>query len=386
MRILQIVPTYLPATRYGGPIFSVHGLARALAARGHRVEVFTTNIDGPLKHAVVPGEPVELDGVSVRYFDCEHLRRLYWAPELARTLSTQISEFDVVHLNSVFLWPTWAAARKARAARVPYVVSPRGMLVKELIRRRSRVAKSAWIGLIERSNLERASAIHATSELEASDLQQFGWRLPFVARIPNGVNEPETRNESPSADVARVLGAGGPIVLFLGRLSWKKGLDRLLRAFVGVNGATLAIVGTDDEGLSSQFQQRVTALGIANRVCIIPRTVLGNDKEHLFAAAAAFVLPSLSENFGNTVLEAMCRAVPVIVTESVGAAEIVRSAGAGLVVEGSSESIGAAINRLVHDKKLAGTMGEAGRRYALANCCWDSVAAQMEELYRRIVN
>jgi glycogen synthase len=46
MRILHVVPSYLPAVRYGGPIFAVHGLCRALAARGHEVQVFTTNIDG----------------------------------------------------------------------------------------------------------------------------------------------------------------------------------------------------------------------------------------------------------------------------------------------------------------------------------------------------
>src|ERR1700680_1362004 len=51
MRILHVVPTYLPATRYGGPIVAVHSLCRALAARGHAVEVFTTSIDGPLDTA-----------------------------------------------------------------------------------------------------------------------------------------------------------------------------------------------------------------------------------------------------------------------------------------------------------------------------------------------
>jgi hypothetical protein len=64
MRLLHVVPTYLPATRYGGPIFAVHGLCRALAARGHAVEVFTTSIDGPRDSAVPHGVPVTLDGVT----------------------------------------------------------------------------------------------------------------------------------------------------------------------------------------------------------------------------------------------------------------------------------------------------------------------------------
>src|SRR6266566_4584377 len=149
MRILHVVPSYLPAVRYGGPIFSVHGLCRALAARGHHVEVLTTNVDGSKDSAVPLGVPVSLDGVHVSYFPSKFLRRLYWSPPLERAISGKISNFELVHVHSVFLWPTWAAAQSAKKARVPYLVSPRGMLVKSLIERRSRLIKSAWIKLIE---------------------------------------------------------------------------------------------------------------------------------------------------------------------------------------------------------------------------------------------
>ena len=143
MRLLHIVPTYLPAVRYGGPIFAVHALCRALAARGHVVEVFTTSIDGPRNASVPHDKPVMLDGVKIRYFASPTLRRLSWAPALARALRREIAGADVAHLHSVFLWPTWAAARLARRAQVPYVISPRGMLVEKLIKSRHRLLKSA---------------------------------------------------------------------------------------------------------------------------------------------------------------------------------------------------------------------------------------------------
>src|SRR5262249_36820514 len=103
MRLLHITPTYLPATRYGGPIFSVHGLCRALAARGHTVEVFTTSVDGPANSAVPHDQPVMLDGVAVRYFPSNMLRRLYWAPALRQALRRDMRGADAVHLHSVFL-------------------------------------------------------------------------------------------------------------------------------------------------------------------------------------------------------------------------------------------------------------------------------------------
>lgn len=383
MRILQVVPTYLPAVRYGGPIFAVHGLCRALAEKGHDVVVFTTNVDGAGTSDVPLDQPVWLDGVQIRYFPSPLLRRLYRAPVLGRALARDVAGFDVVHLHSVFLWPVWAAARAARKAQVPYVMSPRGMLVKDLIQRHSRWAKMAWIALIEKSNLETASAIHVTSELERAELARFHWRLPPVVTIPNGVDVPAPDRSQASADVRNVC-AHQPLVLFLGRLSWKKGIDRLLRAFALTRAGTLVIAGTDDENMMDRLMPQVVQLKLEDRVCFLPRTVSGADKERLYASARIFVLPSYSENFGNTVLEAMCRGIPVVVTADVGAATIVEQAGAGLTVAGMPIDIAAAIDRLIADPLLARAMGEAGRGFVLRHYGWPDIAGKMAELYAAI--
>ena len=95
MRILHVVPSYLPAVRYGGPIFAVHGLCRALAARGHEVQVFTTNIDGPGVTSTPIATPVDLDDVQIQYFPCPLLRRLYWSPALGRALHREVDKFDI---------------------------------------------------------------------------------------------------------------------------------------------------------------------------------------------------------------------------------------------------------------------------------------------------
>jgi glycosyltransferase involved in cell wall biosynthesis len=383
VRILHVLPTYLPAVRYGGPIFATHGLCKALVARGHEVQVFTTNVDGPGNSPVPIGLPVNLEGVQVRYFSCPVLRRLYWAPALGRALENEISKFDAVHLHSIFLWPTWAAARAARKAGAPYVLSPRGMLVRDLIRRRSWLAKLAWIQIVEKSNIRQAAAIHLTSNLEAAELQRFGWGLPWLSVIPNGVEEPASSTGDIATDIEEIA-AEQPLVLFLGRLSWKKGLDRLLRAFAGTRQGKLAIVGVDDEGLAPRLVKLAGGLGIGDRVRVLPRSVIGSEKERLFAAARVFVLTSYSENFGNTVLEAMRRGVPVIVTPEVGAADIVREYGGGLVVAGDPIPLGAAICRLTADAELAQSMGETGQRHAMANYSWTNIAARMEDLYERL--
>ena len=97
-----------------------------------------------------------------------------------------------------------------------------------------------------------------------------------------------------------------------------------------------------------------------------------------------FRSPSYSESFGNSVLEAMRRGLPVIVTPEVGAAEIVREAGGGIVVDGDAAPLGQAIDRLAEDAGLARAMGEAGRRHVRDHYGWPSVAARMEALYESL--
>jgi glycosyltransferase involved in cell wall biosynthesis len=300
-------------------------------------------------------------------------------------LDQRIAEFEIAHLHSVFLWPTVAAAAAARRRRVPYIVAPRGMLVKELIRRRSRFAKTIWIHLIERTTLRRAAAIHVTSELESEELRRFGWDLPQIATIANGAEDPGSSAEGEVAKDVKRVAHRQPLILFFGRLSWKKGLDRLLEAFALTRVGHLAVAGTDEENLSARLSQQAAQLGIGHRVSFLPRTLEGADKEHLFGAARLFVLPSYSENFGNTVLEAMWRGLPVVVTPEVGAAEIVRQAGGGAIVVGDAHSLGETLSILIADGGLARNMGESGQRYVQSRYGWAVIAERMEGLYRAIV-
>jgi glycosyltransferase involved in cell wall biosynthesis len=152
--------------------------------------------------------------------------------------------------------------------------------------------------------------------------------------IPNGVDEPTPCDGEIATGIEGIV-AEQPLVLFLGRLSWKKGLDRLLRAFASTRTGKLAIVGTDDEGLAPRLVKLARSLRMRSGF-VSCRTAIGFEKERLFAAAHVFVLTSYSENFGNAVLEAMRRRVPVVVTPEVGVADIVRESRGGLVVAGDA--------------------------------------------------
>ncbi|MFY9821784.1 MAG: glycosyltransferase [Thermoanaerobaculia bacterium] len=326
------MPTYLPAWRHGGPILAVHGLCRALVERGHEVTVLTTDVHGDGRLEVPLGEPVRIDGVEVRYFPVRWPRRLYRSPALGRAARSLMSGFDVLHLHSVFLWPTSAAARAAERAGVPYVVSPRGMLVPDLIARRGRWRKRAWMLLAERRTLARAAAVHATSTLEADEAARLGLPLPPVFVVPNGVEIPAEKEGVPRE----------PFLLFLGRVSWKKGLDRLIPALSRCPGVELKVAGNDEEGLRPELERLARDAGVAGQVSFLG-PVAGEEKASLLKRAAVLVLPSRSENFGNAVLEAMAAGCPVTVTPEVGLAEAVRETGAGIVADGDPDRLGAAL-------------------------------------------
>jgi glycosyltransferase involved in cell wall biosynthesis len=384
LRLLHVVPTYLPAVRYGGPIQSVHALCRALAAQGHVTDVFTTNVDGPGDSDVPLERPVDLEGVQVTYFPSRRMRRLYWSPPMRRALFARVGDYDLVHVHAIYLWPTWTAARAARARHVPYIVSPRGMLVPQLIQRKNRWIKQAWIRLIEKPNLERAAAVHTTSEIEAHHLGGFGWSLPEVATIPHGVDDPPaTEGDARSPDIAAAI-AGAPAVLAFGRISWEKGLDRLIAALPLVPTARVILAGGDG-GQAEALAGQARKLGVADRVTIVARHVAGADKEALFASAAAFAMTSLSENFGLAAFEAMRRGLPVLATPDVGMSEIVRKAQAGVIVDPSPDGIARGLATLLGDRTASRVMGESGRALVIAEYGWNAVAVRMTDVYRAAI-
>jgi glycosyltransferase involved in cell wall biosynthesis len=380
LRILQVVPTYFPAVRYGGPIRSVHSLGKALVERGHEVHVFTSSVDGSKDLDVPLGVPVNLDGVLVRYFPVRFLRRLYWCPSLAHALRKDIGSFDLVHLQSIFLWPTWAAARIAKRAGIPYVVSPRGMLGTVVIRRKSRLVKMAWIRLIEQRTLRDSAALHVTAELEREEIHGLGLRTPMIHCIPNGVSWPTsyaTLAAGPFCDVTK------PYALFLSRIDAKKGLDRLIAAWKWVPDVTLIIAGNDESG----YREKLERIAVENEVHLRIRfigIVSDDHKWALYENATVFILPSYSENFGNVVAEAMALACPVIVTPEVGLANLVRESGAGVVVDGTPRILAEAIRALLQDSTKRRLMGERGRITARQQLSWNSVAARMESVYQEI--
>lgn len=385
MKILHISPSYFPAIRYGGPIYSVHGLAKAQVQQGHHVEVFTTNVDGKANSDVPIGIPTNLEGVQVSYFSSPILRRLFFSFTMYQMLEKRLAEFDIIHLHSIYLWPTSIAAFVARRKKIPYLLSPRGMLTPTEIKQKSTLLKYFWIFLFELRNIKYASSLHLTSNIEKAGVDALNITYSDVQIIPNAVETGLfSHQDELSHDIKKAVGQK-PFVLFLGRITQKKGLCRLLEAWEFPNLPHLVIVGNDEENYLQKLDDKIKNSQTINTITIINRIVTGVDKIALYKQASLFILPSFSENFANTVLEAMMYGCPVIVSDKVGAAEVVEKYQAGSIINSTPNNIRREVRYLFSNADIRKEMTQNSLQI-IHDYSWKNIAERIDLHYQSIIN
>lgn len=375
LRVLQIIGGV--ADGWGGPSKVVAELSRELAARGHTVELLTTDA-APRGQRVPAGDAARslADGYVTRLHRCDLVRPPYPSVAHTRDLWRRARDFDVAHVHGLFNAPVSAAQAVLRARGVPYVVRACGMLDPYGLAQRGRL-KGLWYTLLERPNLLGAARIQVSTRLEAEAVGALGLGAK-VAVIPQGVDAP------PRSDAPRPLAA--PYLIFLSRVARKKGLLLLLDAYAALtrgahHGVDLVIAGPDEYGHRAEVEARAAALGLTERVHFTGM-VRGEVKTAWLAHAEAFVLPSHDENFGVVVVEAAQLGLPVVVSDQVGLCDAVADTGAGEVVPRDAAQLTAALARVLE----RGRASYAAASHALAERFgWERSARDIEALYHDIL-
>jgi glycosyltransferase involved in cell wall biosynthesis len=381
VRVLHVSPYFAPARQYGGPPASVLGLCKGLQGAGIDVEVVTTTANGrtPLPPSAAGGG--EYEGVPVQYVAAAFPRRFFGA-RLRQPLTAALARADVCHIHGVWNVPEWWASRLARAGGVPYVVSPRGMLQPQAMRR-GRWRKAIAYSLLERRNLEGAALLHATSEQEAAAIRDLRLDVP-VATVPNGVDLAAARQAARGYRTRLGIPPGAFVVLFLGRMHRIKRLDLLGGAFAGVRATHpsvhLVLAGPDEHGLIPDLLRRLSEHAGAVHALDV---VSGAEKWALLKDADVMVQCSDSESFGLAVVESLAAGVPVIATRTTPWGEI-EARECGFWVEQSAPAIAAAIRTLVDDPARRARMGERAAALAHERYGWDAIAPAMARLYSEL--
>jgi glycosyltransferase involved in cell wall biosynthesis len=301
---------------------------------------------------------------------------LRYSSGLARALHELAPRADVIHNHGLWLMPNVDAGRAALFARKPFIVAPRGMLAPAALAF-SRLKKRVVWAMLQGEVVRRAACIHATSEQEHDEIRDFGLNNP-VAIVPNGIDLPESgRRPTSSTTANRVL-------LSLGRIHPKKGLDRLVRAWARVEAAhpdwRLRIVGPDELGHARELVTLASELKV-QRVSV-EKSVSGDAKVAAYQQADIFVLPTLNENFAITVAEALAAGTPVIATK--GAPwRALQSERCGWWIDHGVEPLVAALaSAMLMKRETLQAMGAKGRAWMARDFSWDRVARNMLDVYR----
>jgi glycosyltransferase involved in cell wall biosynthesis len=393
MRILNVTASYAPFLEFGGPPVKVRALAEGLAKRSHNVTVLTADwgIEKRLAGTGARIEPSpfgwkrEESGVTAIYLPTWLKRRaLSWNPAVKRFCRVKLQNFEVVHIFGLYdlLGPAVAAACRVRG--IPYVVEPIGMFLP--------IVRNIWLKrmyhlLLGGRLLWGAAAVIATSGQEAEELSSGGIPREKITLRRNGVESPVAWPVKGTFRREHGIPASAKLLLFLGRLSWKKSPELLLKAVATLPAQLqekemrIVFAGPDEDGVGKQLMAMASQLGIADRVCF-SGPVYEAAKWAAYRDADVFVLPSQNENFGNSAAEAVVAGTPVIVTEQCGVSPLLADQ-AGLVVAHDAAAVSKALTRMLSEPGLRDRLA-AGCAAVASRLMWNEPVGEMELLYARV--
>jgi glycosyltransferase involved in cell wall biosynthesis len=392
LRILHVTPYWADAWAYGGIPRLAATLARGLGRRGHHVTLCTTDVCDADRRLAPTRKGFEAwppwctrDGVEVRVFPNLSNRLAYhWQAffpvGLERYMRQHAAAFDVAHLHACRNLPGVIAAHYLRERGVPYVLAPNGTAPRiERFAGLKRVFDAAFGQRI----LDSASRVLAVSSSEQRQLTAIGVAADSISLIPNPVDLDEFAAPIERGRFRQRHSLDGhPIVLFLGKLTSRKRVDVLVRAFSELRrtDARLVIAG-NDMGSRAGAEALARALGVRDRT-LFAGLLTGTDRLEALADADVVVYPSEHEVFGLVALEALLSGSPVIVADDSGCAEVVGNAdGAQVVALGSVSALAEAIQNVLDAPSVWRDRAARSSAHVRSTYGEERVCAQIEALY-----
>lgn len=353
----------------GGVIEAVRSLALALDRRADvSVTIFAPD-DGKGVRSI--------GNIPIRLAPVRGPLSFGYAPQLVQDMSG--SDFDILHVHGLWMYLSIAARYWARATGRPYVVSPHGMLDPWALRHNGLKKRLARL-FYENAHLKNAASLHALCQAEAVAVRQAGVQTSIKV-LPNGVELPAAGGRR--APWRLQMPDDAKVLLFLGRVTRKKQVVELIRAFDRSPGGSrwyLVIVGPVEEGYRAAIDAAVSAAFRRDRIHIAG-PAYGEDRASAYASADLFVLPSISEGLPMAALEAFAFGIPALLTPQCNLPEAI-ACGAAMETDPSEDGIADGLGQVfsMSPDELK-TMGERARHLAAGTFNWDRIAAQMADLY-----
>jgi glycosyltransferase involved in cell wall biosynthesis len=355
MKIFQVVPYYPP--HIGGMEFYVEYLSRKLVEKGHVVKVFTSSNRSYSYREVRNCVEVCRVKVSGKFYNVPIANSL-----TISLLNEEKPDIINTHQYPVYFSDVSALVSSLRSIplflHVHVVPDPKSVF--------SGFVLKSYYRFFERFTLHASRCIIAPSQAYRVMLIRMGVNPEKIRVAPYGVDLSRFNPAQNSENFKKYFNLeGSKVILTVGRLNYQKGFHHLLKAMpkilLQVPNAKLVIVGEGE--LMTNLRNLSNFLGIANRV-IFTGALSQSSVNEAYASADVFVLPSLFESLGISMLEAQAMGKPVVGTRVGGLPETLIENKSGILVEAEKPNeLAKATIRLLLDQDLAKSMGQYGRKF-----------------------
>lgn len=372
---------------YGGPSKCVLELSQTLAKQGLEIDLVTTTANGDVELDVPKFQWVETNGYRIQYFPYISWGDYKFSFTFRKWLYDHVQDYDIVHTNAVFSLPNlpayWASVEK----KIPYIITPHGMLEPWALSYKSN-KKKLFYNLLEKSAINQASGIQVLASPEKNRIQSLEVKSPLFV-IPNGIIADDFYKLSSSSVFLEQFPEtqNRQLILFLGRIDPKKGLDLVAPAFANIHkkfpNTHLIIAGPDNVGYLPTVKGYFEELGCLSAVTFTGM-LTGEMKYSALSAASLYVAPSYSEGFSMSILEGMASGLPCIFTNGCNFPEAQETKTAH-VVDINSKSIEKALLDCLQNPREAKQMGDRARKFILENYTWDEIAKKLIVVYEKII-
>jgi glycosyltransferase involved in cell wall biosynthesis len=357
MKILHITNSIDKSS--GGPSRSVPQTCIELAKLGISIELVTQG---------------SADMVAIE--ESSHLTVQYRSIKELFIYGSRLSakDVDLIHLQHIWnpyiqVMAFWAFQKK-----IPYIITPRGML-EPWIMANNPWKKKIALFLYQKKAIQRAAHIHATAQMEADNIKELGFSNP-ISIIPNGIDLSEVKKGKEQY--------GSKKMVFLSRIHPKKGIELLLEAWRNTDTRdwTLEIAGNGELDYIKTLTQ--SAQDLENVRFVGPQ--YGESKWNFLRSADVMVLPTYSENFGIVVAEALAVGVPVITTKGTPWKDL-ETYQCGWWIELSVSNLKRSLEEVMQTPEdQIKTMGANGQSLVKDKYDVKAVAKNMRSLYQKILN
>ena len=355
---------------------AVHSLALALRRIPDvSVDIFTLGEPG--------AESRNFGDISVHFAKKYEAGSFGYAPDLGRLLTQH--PVDLLHVHGLWMYQSIAALNWAARTGRPYVVSPHGMLDPWALNN-SRWKKRIARVLFENGHLNGAKFVHALCEAERIAIERAGIVAPTVI-LPNGVHRP--RRICGRAPWRESLGDEVKVVLFLGRVTPKKRVVELVRAWRRARGPLcpwhLVIVGPTEPSYAAELSACLNEAGSDGSVHLVG-PAYGDARGLAYASANAFILPSVSEGLPMAALEAFAAGLPALLTRQCNLPQSF-DFGCALEISASEQGIEQGLRRLFQlttTERLV--MGEKAAQLVTDHFNWDLISRRFSNLYSTLIH